>query len=286
MKKWIHAATYSGFDEGEFDNRQMREIREGLESGIDVSQYADPNFSADQMGQIRSGLESGIDVSKYADPKFDVRQMYYIKRGLRSGFDVSKYADPKFDGGQMAQIVWGLESGVDVSQYANPNISGDQMSRIRERLEKGLPANNDRAIDTVNKINSNSDLVNFLKSKGIDTTKQQYELQFTFYDRFDTEKSKFKFTCPGDYLALFSTILTDTPKFDIINEWCGIEDFVEIVDENPTFESLHDYGESHEWFDREEFGNIKLTNLTTNKVLAEGRIDDEWEDEWEDEWDD
>ena len=46
----------------------MQEIRLGLMSKVDVSVYANSEFSDDQMEEIRRGLESGIDVSKYAFP--------------------------------------------------------------------------------------------------------------------------------------------------------------------------------------------------------------------------
>lgn len=64
------------------------------------------------MRQIKEGLESGVDVSIYADPKFDSRQMWSIKLGLEGDLDVSIYADPKFDPLQMEQIRLGLVSRV------------------------------------------------------------------------------------------------------------------------------------------------------------------------------
>ena len=84
---------------------QMKEIRLGLESGIDVTKYADPQFDFDQMREIRTGLEDGLDVSKYADPKFGFMEMGEIKYGLKKGIDITKYADPKFDWYQMSKIV-------------------------------------------------------------------------------------------------------------------------------------------------------------------------------------
>lgn len=63
----------------EFDKYQMDEIRKGLESGVDVSIYADPKYDGGQMQQIWLGLKSGIDVSVYADPKYDWTQMKQIR---------------------------------------------------------------------------------------------------------------------------------------------------------------------------------------------------------------
>ena len=96
MKRWIHAATYNGFDDGEFDEWQMREIREGLKSGVDITQYADPKFNHWQMEQIRYGLESGVDISKYANPKFDDEKMEKIRKALESGRDISSLGSRKW----------------------------------------------------------------------------------------------------------------------------------------------------------------------------------------------
>ena len=121
-----------------FDSMQMKQIRLGLESKLDVSIYADPKFDSLQMEEIRLGLESGLDVSEYANLKYDTRQMRQIKKGLESGLDISWYADPKFDGMQMTQIREGLESGLDISWYADPKFDWEQMWRILEGLELGL----------------------------------------------------------------------------------------------------------------------------------------------------
>lgn len=128
-------AAAEEYDGKMFDEDQMREIRKGLDAGVDVSQYADPKFSSWQMLQIRKGLESGVDVSPYADPKFKWDQMEEIRYGLESGVGISQYADPKFNWKQMEQIRKGLESGVDVNQYADPKFDRAQMEQIRKGLE-------------------------------------------------------------------------------------------------------------------------------------------------------
>lgn len=130
LRRSITAATYNGFDESEFDEDQLQQIREGLEEGLDISWYADPKYYYSEMRYIRFGLEEGLDVSIYADPKFDDGQMYEIFVGLLHGLDVSTYADPKFNNAQMRMIRYGLEDGIDVSQYADPKYTAGQMERI------------------------------------------------------------------------------------------------------------------------------------------------------------
>lgn len=44
-----------------FNYSQMQEIRQGLEKGLDISQYADPKFHWKQMQGIRLGLKENIE---------------------------------------------------------------------------------------------------------------------------------------------------------------------------------------------------------------------------------
>ncbi len=145
--------------------------------------------------------------------------------------------------------------------------------------------------DANTQISNNTDLVEFLNNKGIDTTKKQYKLSYEFYGRYDDSKNKsIKFTCPGDYLALFSTRLVglfpkdSIPNYNNIDERIGIDEFIHIVNENPTFLQLYSYGEKREWFNREEFGHIELVDLTTNIALVEDLDADDYAEyeEWED----
>ena len=50
--------------------RQKEEIRLGLESNLDVSIFANPEYNGGQMREIRLGLKANIDVYQYANLKF------------------------------------------------------------------------------------------------------------------------------------------------------------------------------------------------------------------------
>jgi len=148
--------------------------------------------------------------------------------------------------------------------------------------------------ETSQNIQDNASLVKFLQSKGIDTTKNKYNLKYKFYGRCgEDEKFDVKFTCPGDYLALFSTRLAGLdseeaiPNFINIDNYFGIDEFVKIVESNPTFADLYKTGDYDEWFGREEFGHIQLVNLTTGKTLVEDMDEDDYEeDEYDEDWED
>lgn len=145
---------------------QRAEVEKGIEAGIDISQYADPNFDHSQMKQIRMGLLKGLDVSVYAkphvhvtlmmaalqaiengvepkslepyiDPRFSASQLELIGSGLKAGIDVSAYARPEFNWEQMREILIGMRDRpvVDVTPYLDPRFKAEQMKVIRYALE-------------------------------------------------------------------------------------------------------------------------------------------------------
>lgn len=77
LEKQINIAPY--LQNGEhFDKAQIREIRRGAVARLPVSVYAKPAFSAPQMREIRSGLQQGLDlniVRQYANPSLSWEQM-------------------------------------------------------------------------------------------------------------------------------------------------------------------------------------------------------------------
>ena len=105
----IMAAWYE-YDGEMFNEGQMDEINRGLESGIDVSVYAEPGYDWRQMQEIRKGLESGVDVSVYADSKFAAQQMQLIRNGLAEKLDVDQYAYPEYSQEQMYEIYQSLRN--------------------------------------------------------------------------------------------------------------------------------------------------------------------------------
>ncbi|MCR5177464.1 MAG: FapA family protein [Lachnospiraceae bacterium] len=155
------------FDEvraGGFDSYQLTEITKGLESGVDVKAYLDPEmpwtemeeyrleleqgvdlseyrskgFSTGRLAQIRQGLVQGVDVSIYARMDYLSEQMKEIREGLAEGLPIMFYKDPAFNYMQMAEIRKGLAQNVDISKYARPDMSYRKMRAVREALAKGV----------------------------------------------------------------------------------------------------------------------------------------------------
>ena len=66
----------------DFNEKQKKQIKHGLEQGLDVSCYATTAFNWKQMQEIRLGLEDGLDISAYAKPEYSVYQMKEIRLNL------------------------------------------------------------------------------------------------------------------------------------------------------------------------------------------------------------
>lgn len=58
---------------------QMREIRLGMEKGVQTTEYSWPAYGAEQMKQLRLGLQQGFDISGYRNPHFTAKQMYNLR---------------------------------------------------------------------------------------------------------------------------------------------------------------------------------------------------------------
>jgi hypothetical protein len=91
-------------------------------------------FSSGQMKQIRLGLEEGIDVSEYADPFIDAVSMKEARHRISDKWNDEK---PALNELQSQEILMGLTSGVDVSLYADSRYTFKEMEKIRLALERG-----------------------------------------------------------------------------------------------------------------------------------------------------
>lgn len=58
---------------------QMKEIRLGVRSGLDVSKYSDPSLRHDQMREIRLGLLHNVDVTLYNNSRIPQYVMQYVR---------------------------------------------------------------------------------------------------------------------------------------------------------------------------------------------------------------
>ncbi len=117
----------------QFDEDQKIEIQIGVESGLDVSSYANPEFMAIQMRQIRMGLQDCLDVSAYADPKFDWFQMEEIRYGIMEGLNYALYAKPEIGYEKMRVIRKGLQENIDLSNFIQ--LSAGILEELRKAIK-------------------------------------------------------------------------------------------------------------------------------------------------------
>ncbi len=113
---------------------QKIEVQAGINKGLDVSYYANPNYLAIQMRQIRLGMEEGLDVSVYSSLDYDWFQMEEIRLGMLDGINYQIYAKPEVNYKQMRQLRKGLRDGIDLSIFIKLDAG------ILEQVRKGILA--------------------------------------------------------------------------------------------------------------------------------------------------
>lgn len=94
----------------ELEDRVVEQIVLGMIDEVDFLRYVRYNLNGSQMREIRKGLKSNINVSFYEDPKYDETQMYAIRKGLEAGVSIAEYTEleengePRYSGDRMLQM--------------------------------------------------------------------------------------------------------------------------------------------------------------------------------------
>lgn len=118
-----------------YGDEQLAEIRVALGKKVrELDQYLNPVFRGVAIREIRIGLQEGLDVSVYANLEFDWQQMREIRRGMESRIDYMIYAKPLYDWHQMKEIRIGLELGLDVGTYKSLMYPWREMRKRRMHL--------------------------------------------------------------------------------------------------------------------------------------------------------
>lgn len=83
--KEITETYFSDSEMGGFDEEQINEIKYGIKNGLTDKQlkiYKNKNYSANQMREIRLGLQQGVDVRKYLNKNLHRNEMRRIRKML------------------------------------------------------------------------------------------------------------------------------------------------------------------------------------------------------------
>lgn len=120
----------------------MKQIRFGLEKGLNINSYLDPFLNWEQMREIRLGLEKGLDVSIYAKSIIYEKEMKIVRNILENKLDISWYKPNTFSLWQLDSIVIGLQKNLNPLIYANPNYSSKIINVVIKGLENKIDLTN------------------------------------------------------------------------------------------------------------------------------------------------
>ena len=139
-----------GIDEGlkvhlyanpDLDELQMYEVYLGVKSNVNIYEYSNPEYSCEKMRLIRICLENGIDPIDYTTP-IDYLQcindlyFYTVSVGIECGCEKRYLNSDEFTPLQILELVTGCKNGVDISSWAKPDIPEYEMYKRRSYTEQ------------------------------------------------------------------------------------------------------------------------------------------------------
>lgn len=135
----VNGLDVSVYAKPEYSSKYMREIRLAMETGNhrQLFLFAEENYSVDQLREIRLGLEVDLDVSKYANIEYSSELMKVLREGIEKGLHPDVYLDyyhKGFTTDQLAVIRDGFLAKVDVKLYAHLTTPPEHMREILNRL--------------------------------------------------------------------------------------------------------------------------------------------------------
>ncbi len=106
-----------------YDWYQMREIRKGLESKMDISCYADPSYKYTTMRAVRKGMEeSEFYWHLLLNRDMPGKLLFEIGRGIRMNHDITPYLKDGYDEEQLKEINDAFEAGVNLLPYIRKKV--------------------------------------------------------------------------------------------------------------------------------------------------------------------
>ncbi len=116
----------------EYLSDQMRELRHGLigKNPVPIIFFQDPAFNSLQMREIRKGLEAGIDISNYAAVDVPYMKMRAIRESAQDGLFFNEGQIRKYNASILDQMHKAFVDGVDISRYVNDRFDAEQLEEI------------------------------------------------------------------------------------------------------------------------------------------------------------
>lgn len=132
----IKSAIPKGLDV-KYNHLQARELICGVQSGIDIKMYSNPEFSYYQMQEIRLALQHGVKeecISIFADPEISAYIMRNIRILLEKEFDTDLVSDTL-----KLMVDEASNYGFDVEAVRFALEDGVSLSEIKERIANSRP---------------------------------------------------------------------------------------------------------------------------------------------------
>ncbi len=126
------------FQDPAFNSLQMREIRKGLEAGIDISNYAAVDVPYMKMRAIRESAQDGLFFNEGQIRKYNASILDQMHKAFVDGVDISRYVNDRFDAEQLEEIRISLKEGLPIDDYISFDMRGDAIKEIRLGLENGV----------------------------------------------------------------------------------------------------------------------------------------------------
>lgn len=139
-----------GIDEGlkvhlyanpDLDELQMYEVYLGVKSNVNIYEYNNSEYSCEKMRLVRVCLENVIDPIDYITP-IDylqcINDLYYyaVSVGIECGCNQEYLNSDNFTPLQILELVTGCKNGVDISSWAKPDIPEYEMYKRRSYMEQ------------------------------------------------------------------------------------------------------------------------------------------------------
>lgn len=151
--------------------------------------------------------------------------------------------------------------------YFGSRFSSDKFNELEDKLLKYIRV---QSLDFKTDKLTTKFIKKLLNKYNIDTTQHSYQLEAETYDRYESGKRYTKtFKCAGDYLAYFSMLFHKSPTPYTLDNYFGVDGFIETVQDYPSVDAIYDHASSSWYGDGDDY-IISLVNLDTNEVLYEG----------------
>ena len=126
------------FQDPAFDSLQMREIRKGLQAGIDISPYAMLDIPYMKMRAARKSAEDGLFFTESDIRRYTASILEEMHQAHKDGVNIDGYVKRLFDAEQLEQIRLALKKNLPIDDFMTADMRGEAIKEIRLGLEEGI----------------------------------------------------------------------------------------------------------------------------------------------------